>query len=122
MDVTEIAPLTRRAMAELFARRLGSKREPGRGRQRKHPRWPFAGPVELWLEENPGVTRHVLATCENLSLEGVGIRCDERLEPGSELELAVHQPEQSFHGWAVVRHCTRFEQDYYCGLEFMFDS
>jgi len=122
MDVTEITPLTRRAIAGLFAQRLDSRPGPGRGRLRKHPRWPFAGPVELWLEHDPGGVRHVLATCENLSLEGVGIRCDERLDPGRELELAVHQPEQSLHGRAVVRHCTQFEQDYYCGLEFLFGT
>jgi hypothetical protein len=57
----------------------------------------------------------------NLSLGGVGLRCDEPLSPGLELAIAVHEPEVSLHGRAVVRHCTGMRGDYLIGVEFLYD-
>ena len=86
------------------------------------PRWPFPGTVELWIPEGDGTERYELATSLNLSLVGVGIRCDESLESGVELAIAIHEPEVSFHGRAVVRHCTEMESDFLVGLEFLFSD
>ena len=63
-----------------------------------------------------------LATCLDLSHHGVGIEADFELEPGLELTLAIHQPEVTMQGRAVVRHCTEIETGYYAGLQFLFDG
>ena len=96
-----------------------SKNAPGK---RRVPRWPFPGVVELWLPDQNGDPQHSLATSINLSLHGIGIRCDEPLEPGVEIEIAFHEPEVSFHGRAVVRHTTQIESDYLIGLQFVFKN
>lgn len=122
MDATEIVPLTREGLAALLARREASGQDEGFNGRRRYPRWPFPGTVELWIPDDTGGEGYALATCENLGLGGVGIRCPEPLKPGLELAIAIHQPERSFHGRARVRHCTQFPQGYYCGLEFAFES
>lgn len=81
-------------------------------------RWPFPGTVELWIPEADGTERYALATSLNLSLQGVGIRTDEPLPVGTKMAIALHEPEVSFHGHAVVRHCTPIEDDYLMGMQF----
>lgn len=122
MKVTEIFPLTGKAVAKLLASREAAKLEtefPGR---RKALRWPFPGVVELWIPAEEGGERHALATSLNLSLFGIGIRCDEWLSHGLELAIAFHEPEASLHGRAVVRHCTQRDGEYLIGLEFFYDD
>ena len=69
-----------------------------------------------------GVEQQAFATCVNLSLNGMGMLYDEPLEVGLELTLAVHQPEASLQGRAIVRHCTENEAGFYIGTEFLFDT
>ena len=122
MEATEICRLTEKAVAKLLARRgVRVRGKKGKGR-RLLPRWPFPGTVELWIPQDDQTERYELATSLNLSLRGVGIRCDEPLTPGLELAVAIHEPEVSFHGRAVARHCTEMEDDYLVGLEFLFDA
>jgi hypothetical protein len=100
---------------------MAAPRNATKGRRRA-PRWPFPGTVELWIPEADGQERYTLATSLNLSLQGMGMRCDEELSEGTELAIAIHEPEVSFHGRAVVRHCTEFEGEYLIGLQFLFDK
>ena len=118
MNAAEICPLTRDAVADLLFNREATTPDDGR---RRLKRWPFPGTVELWLPEEDGTERYELATALDMSLHGVGIRCDEPLPPGMELGIAIHEPEISFHGRAVVRHCTEIEEEYLAGVEFVFD-
>ncbi len=130
METTEIRPLAREALvtlladrnaAELDASSNGRRRASTNGRRRV-ARWPFPGTAELWIPDDDGPERYALATSLNVSLHGVGVRCDEQLTPGLELMIAIHEPEVSLHGRAVVRHCTEIEDDYLIGLEFIFDD
>ena len=122
MNTAEFCLLTEAAVAKLLADR--NPKEPGtKGKdRRKMTRWPFPGAVELWIPDEHGIEHHALATSLNLSLGGVGIRCDEPLSPGLELAIAVHEPEVSFHGRAVVCHCTDMQGDYLIGLQFLYDG
>lgn len=124
-DASEIHPLTRHAVAKLIASRsLSRQASPKEGHCRRQlVRWPFPGAAELWIRDDAGIEQHWLATCLNLSLGGIGIRLDRPLSPGTELDIAVHQPEVSFHGRAVVRHCTpTADGEFAAGLEFLFSS
>jgi len=120
MTVSEFQPLTRAAIAKLIRGRSLHGADKSGHRRRQVPRWPFSGQVEMWLPDDDGGESLSLASCENLSAGGVGVRCDEPMEPGLEIPIAVHQPEASFHGWAVVRHCTKLPEGFYTGLEFIF--
>jgi hypothetical protein len=121
MDATEICPLTEDAVAKLLTYRRVKKSNAGPRGRRKTARWPFPGTVELWIPEDGETERYALATSLNLSLHGAGIRCDEPLAAGLDLAIAIHEPEVSFHGRAIVRHCTEIEDDYLIGLQFCFD-
>ena len=120
MEVTEIYPLTEDAIAKLLADREAGASSSNTRERRKVARWPFPGTVELWIPKENDIERYLLATSLNLSLHGVGIRCDEPLPRGLELDVAIHEPEMSFHGRAVARHCTEIEDEYLIGLEFLF--
>ena len=122
MEVAEICPLTEEAVAKLLAGRNAKLPDPKGTARRKVTRWPFPGTVELWIPDEEGHVRYALSTSLNLSLGGVGIRCDEPLSPGLELAVAVHEPEISFHGRAVVRHCTNMVGEFLVGLQFVYDS
>lgn len=122
METTEICPLTEDAVGELLARRSGEQRTAKAKGKRKASRWPFPATAELWVPEENGLAHHALGTALNLSLHGVGIRCAEPLAVGVELAIAIHEPEMSFHGRGLVRHCTAIEEDYLVGLEFLFDK
>ncbi len=122
METAEIQPLTRKSVAQLLLGREGSSATNDANCRRRNLRWPFPGTVELWVPETDGEDRYILATCVNLSLDGVGILCDEEFPPGFELAIAIHQPEVSFHGRAVVRHATRNDSGYFIGVQFCFDE
>ena len=47
---------------------------------------------------------------------------DMELPVGLELALAVHQPELSLHGRAVVKHCTEIDAGCYIGVQFLFED
>ena len=122
MDATEICPLTEEAIEKLLsARMLGTSEPTGNGRRRAQ-RWPFPGTVELWIPGENGVEQYALATSLNLSAHGIGIKSDDALPVDLELAIAIHEPEMSFHGRAIVRHCSEIEGGHYVGLQFKFDK
>ena len=122
MDTTEICPLTQEAIVNLLTDREPRRLDATPVGRRKAARWPFPGTVELWIPDEAGLEQYCLATSLNLSVYGVGIRCDEALSPGLELAIAIHEPEASLHGKAVVRHCTEMGDEYLAGLQFLFDA
>ncbi|RME36937.1 MAG: PilZ domain-containing protein [Planctomycetota bacterium] len=122
MTTSEIQALTRAAIARLLDDRTRQGQRGSVRDRRTAPRWPFPGTVELWVPDEHGIEHYVLATSLNLSLTGAGIRADEPVPEGVELAVAFHEPEVSFHGRAVVRHCTRIENSYLIGLQFVFDT
>ena len=122
METSEICRLTHEAVEKLLAQRAAREPQDRRRNKRRMARWPFPGTVELWVPDQAGRQWHTLATSINLSELGIGLRCDQALEPGTELDIAIHEPELSFHGRAVVRHCSRVSPHaYQVGLQFLFD-
>ena len=123
MDTAEICALTEQAVGELLSNRQSwASRADANGRRRAL-RWPFPGTVELWVPDENGGERYALATSINLSVEGIGVRADEELGPGLQLAIAIHEPEMSFHGRAVVRHCAETDTgSYIIGLQFLYDK
>ncbi len=123
MNTAEICALTEQSVGELLAKRQSWASRADAGGRRRMMRWPFPGTVELWIPDGNGGERYNLATSINLSIDGIGIRADEELRPGLQLAVAIHEPEMSFHGQAVVRHCTETDPDsYILGLQFVFDK
>ncbi|MEK6797825.1 MAG: PilZ domain-containing protein [Planctomycetota bacterium] len=121
MEAVDICPLTKEAIENLIASRGACTSANVKPCRRRTERWAFPGTVELWLPDGNGRECYALATSINLSTRGIGIRADEALTPGVQLGIAVHEPEASFHGRAVVRHCTDTGQGYHIvGLEFLF--
>ena len=123
MDTAEFCALTEQSVGELLAKRQSwASRADANGRRRAM-RWPFPGTVELWIPDGNGGERYNLATSINLSIDGIGIRADEELRPGLILAVAIHEPEMSFHGQAMVRHCTETDTgSYILGLQFLYDK
>lgn len=120
LEMLEIQPLTRASVASfLDGRELFTPDEHAHARRRV-PRWPFPGTVELWIPEGDG-ERYELASCVNLSVDGLGMLCDEKLPYGMRLGIAFHQPEISFHGHAVVKHIARQNGAYYTGVQFLYE-
>ena len=117
---TEIRPLSREALKGFLHDRQLTGPDEHAAAQRRAPRWPFAWPVELWVPNDRGHEEYALGTCRNLSVGGVGVSTDGPLSAGQEVPIAIHQPEMSFHGRAVVRHCRKTPGGYYVGLEFVF--
>ncbi len=122
LDTTEFCILTEETLAALLSSRAAASSDRAGDERRSAPRWPFPGTVELWLTDDSGVEELRLATCVDLSCHGVGIKAEFELEAGLELALAIHQPEVSLQGRAVVRHCTEIETGYYMGLQFLFEG
>jgi len=122
MDTVEFCALTKESVAKLINNRQAQTDRRARKCRRQTPRWPFPGTVELWIPEEGGSERHVLASSINLSANGVGITVDELLALDLEMAIAIHEPEISFHGRCIVRHCTAIDEGYYVGLAFAFDK
>lgn len=118
-QITKITPASVQAMLDDRATAAHSKLVPG---NRKNERWPFAGTVEVWLPDECYGERHVLATLHNLSSNGLAMRSRRPIPTSTRLSLAVHQPERSCYGDAVVRHCTRAAVGYLIGVEFDFSQ
>lgn len=120
MDVSEICPLTQAAVAKLLNSRVAHRDDEVDACRRRAVRWSFPGTVELWIP-GPGGEEYELATSINLSTTGVGLRLDHYVAPGTEVGIAMHEPEVSFHGRAVVRHCSEVDDGYFlAGLQFLF--
>ena len=122
MDAERIVKLTPEAIRELLDARSiksHSKQPPGK---RSAERWPFPGTVEVWLPDECYGERHVLATLHNLSSFGLAMRTRRPIPTHTRVSLAVHQPELSCYGHAIVRHCTRAPVGYLIGVEFHYES
>ncbi len=122
MDTTEIYRLTEKAIDRLLSEQEQNRNLSANACRRKTKRWPFPGTVEMWLPDENGVEQIALGTCVNLSRQGLAMLYEEELPLGLEMAMAVHQPEASLHGRAVVRHCSAKDDDFYIGLEFLFDK
>jgi len=122
MDTTEIFQLTEEAVNRLLAERASGTSMPFAKCRRKTQRWPFPGTVELWLANDKGVEEIELGTCVNMSHNGLGMLLDRELPIGLKLPMAVHQPESSLQGHAVVCHCTEIDAGYYVGVKFLFEE
>jgi len=121
METLEIQPLTRESIASfLNGQELYTPDDHSHARRRV-PRWPFPGTVELWIPDGEGGERYELATCINLSVDGLGFLCDEKLPQGMKLSIAFHQPEVSFHGRAAVRHIAPHKSGFMTGVQFLYE-
>ena len=123
METIEIFPLTEENVARLLqARNPPAPKKRKDGSRRLLPRWPFPGTVELWIPDGKGGQEYTLATSLDLSLHGVGIQLEMPLDRDQELAVAIHEPEASFHGYAVVRHCKESQPGvFHIGMQFRFD-
>ncbi len=122
MEAVEFIKLTKKSVAKLLASRGVIGDAPAETGNRRLPRWPFPGTVQLWVPDEDGVEQLVLATSLNLSQLGVGIKTDDSLPTGLKLLIAIHEPEVSLQGQAIVRHCTEVDGGYYVGMEFVYDE
>ncbi|MBI4582304.1 MAG: PilZ domain-containing protein [Planctomycetes bacterium] len=123
MDIEEIVRLTRQQVAAVIEARqktaLGETEHPVAHERRRHTRWPFKGAVEIWPENGDGrIVTH--GTCLNIGETGLGLSCDEHLQPGSTVEIAVHLPEATLCGKAIVRYCAEVRNQFMVGMEFVF--
>ena len=121
MDADEIIPLNADTVQMLLESRQAQRRASGEKGRRVIERWPFPGTTQLWVYDSKHGERMVIGTCRDVSAAGVGIRLDEPLLAGTTVSIAVHQPEASYHGKAVVRHCTARKKGFFAGLQFRFD-
>ncbi len=118
LNDNEFIELNRESIAKL----LVSRQPEGTGRgacRRRVPRWPFLGPVQIWTKTRDGEEIEIDATCHDLNEHGMGMFCDCPFEPGLRLPIAIHQPEATYHGEAVVRHCAPSGTEYFIGIEFL---
>lgn len=121
MQNGEIVKLTRKRVGDILKSRRNAQPLASRNTaedRRQHPRWPFKGAVELWPDGTDGRTLH--ATCMNISESGIGLRCDEQLQMGDSMEVAVHIPEMTLCGQAIVRYCAEANDEYIVGMEFQY--
>lgn len=120
MDAEKIVKMSPESIQTLIESRATAAHENDELGSRIQPRWPFAGTVEVWLPDQCYGERHLLATLHNLSTGGLAMRTRRPIPSETRLSLAVHQPDLSCYGHAVVRHCTRASVGYLVGVEFIF--
>jgi len=122
MKTDEFQQLTSDNVTRVLAGRRPAGPEQGPADRRRAPRWPFPGPIELWVPLPGGPadeTQHVLGTTRDLSTSGVGLYCDCELPVGDTLAIAIHEPEATLHGEAIVRRCQPCPGGFSVGLEFV---
>jgi hypothetical protein len=122
MDAEQIVRLSPESVSTLLGTHqvpATTKQAPG---QRREERWPFPGTVEVWLPDSSYGETHLLATLHNLSPHGLAMRARRPIGKDTRISIALHQPELSCYGRAIVRHCTRAHVGYLIGLEFSFDD
>ncbi|MCL2330022.1 MAG: PilZ domain-containing protein [Phycisphaerae bacterium] len=123
MSTQEIVNLTQKRITEIVVARqeaglLPSELVPV---ERRHgDRWPFRGAVELWPEGMDGRSL-THGTCLNIGDSGMGLCCDEYHAPGETMEVAIHLPEMTLCGQAVVRYCSQVRNQFMVGMEFIYD-
>jgi len=126
MPTDEIVRLTRRQLGRLIRRRMEAAGQEFDGReQRRAPRWPFPGTVELRHSDGSNPNQW-FAACRDISEGGMGMKTDAYFAPGTILDISVHLPEQTLYGQATVRYCKELETDsepeYLMGVQFVFDQ
>jgi hypothetical protein len=120
VDAERIVKLTPESVEELLnARSVQAQNKNGPGHRREE-RWPFPGTVEVWLPDECYGEKHVLATLHNLSPHGLAMRSRRPITKDTPVSIAIHQPELSCYGNALIRHCTRAHVGYLIGMEFSF--
>lgn len=123
LDMTdqEFIRLDREAIELLIDRhgRQLTRKGTDQPKRRRIQRWPFPGTVQLWFEDLSGEENQIIGTCHNLNENGIGLYCERSFEVGREIPIAIHQPEATYHGNGVVRHCTQSGPEYFIGLEFV---
>ena len=122
MQTQEIVKLTRKRIAEIVKARQDAGKLPteqAHVERRKVARWPFKGAVELWPDGADGRSL-THGTCLNISETGMGLSCDEHLNSGQIMEVAVHLPEMTLCGRAIVHYCAEVRSQYMIGMEFVF--
>ncbi len=123
MDAENIVRISPEAIQQLIESHTHKAISKQRGPNvRREERWPFPGTVEVWLPESCYGERHMLATLHNLSQNGLGMRSRRPVPVETKISLAIHQPEMSCYGHAIVRHCTQAHVGYLVGMEFIFPS
>jgi hypothetical protein len=122
MDAEKIVKLTPEAIRELLESHRINVQEKNPPGLRKEERWPFPGTVEIWLPDECYGERHLLATLHNLSQNGLAMRTRRPIPSSTRIALAIHEPELSCYGHAIVRHCTRAPVGYLIGVEFFYQS
>ena len=118
-DVKEFLPLSRKTVARLIENRQAEDAGATGRRRRRRARWPFPGPLQLWVRNAAGEEIQLFGTCHNRNEHGIGVNCEQYVEPGTRVPIAIHQPEATYHGEGVVRHCTPSENEYFIGIEFV---
>lgn len=120
MDADKIVKLNAATVRELLTgMQVRSHAKPNaKTNDRRAERWPFAGTVEVWLPEGSYGEQHLLATLHNLSEHGLAMRCRRPIPSDTLINIAIHQPELSCYGEAIVRHCTAAPVGYLIGVEF----
>ncbi|MGQ9648821.1 MAG: PilZ domain-containing protein [Phycisphaerae bacterium] len=124
MPTGEIVKLTRKQIARLIRKRMETAGHRYDGtEQRRAPRWPFPGTVELRYSTGDNALQ-CFAVCRDISEGGMGVKTDTYLPPDTLLDISVHLPEQTFYGQAKVRYCKEVdgEAEYLMGIQFVFDD
>ena len=119
MNVSEICELTVQSISALLAQRHQPAAN-GKGCRRDGMRRAFPSTVELWVPDANGHEQYMLATSLNLGDRGIGVCSDVELEPGLRVGIAIHEPEATLHGQAIVRHCSPTRHGFRVGFEFVF--
>jgi hypothetical protein len=122
MDADKILKLSPAVLSELLEKRQVNTIAKVPSQRRSEERWPFPGTVEVWLPDQCYGERHLLATLHNLSQSGLAMRTRRVVPTDTRISLAIHQPEMSCYGDALVRHCTRAPVGYLVGVEFLFHT
>lgn len=120
MDAEKIVKLSPTVLSELLEKRQVSTISKVGKQLRREERWPFPGTVEVWLPDECYGEKHLLATLHNLSVGGLAMRTRRPVPTDTTISLAIHQPEMSCYGDAIVRHCTRAPVGYLVGVEFVY--
>jgi hypothetical protein len=121
MLTDEFIPITADAILDILRERYGHEQDNEIDRERRQrPRWPFPGTVELWVPQDDGIELYMHARALNLSPMGIGILADEELPTGKRVALAIHQPEATLFGEAIIRHATQTPNGQVVGLQFLY--
>ena len=109
LEEREFVALDARTIQELLTsgrEKASDRRGPER---RRVERWPFPATVQLRVKTRSGEEVEIIGTCENMNESGIGVTCERPFEVGLRLPISIHQPEATYHGEGVVRHCDGHE-------------